>query len=377
MALPIEPARAREILAAALQAAEAAYRDAATPLAASPAVEVATQRLFASATQAYREALLGCAVARLADPRIDVRLPSTESGAASFSGRSLADQVITPFLREHAIPCSAGPYLSSLRGGARFVPGGEPRIQRDKDGFAALVDVVGFLADAAPQAATDYLTLLLYRFVELREAGRLTLARIAKPNLVQLGRLIDGLLGVKSGGRFAALLATALFQTLSDCHGLGWTVDFQGINVADKSSGAVGDITVRRDDATVLGVEVTERVVDASRVTAIFEQKISPNSVTDYLIVTTAAPLETARAAARSYTAVGHEINFVLLAEWLVNTLATLGQAGRANFQAHMLALLEPQPGELKVAWNAKMAAAIGVTEAATESSSDQRQYRF
>ena len=178
---------------------------------------------------------------------------------------------------------------------------------------------------------------LLRQFIELRESGSIVLKKIAKPNLEQLARLIEGLLTVKSGGRIPAILATALFQTITECHSLGWNVEFQGINVADKSSGAVGDITIRKSGAIILGIEVTERPIDQARVTLTFNQKISPNSLADYLFITTSNPHKEATDAARSYTGVGHEMNFVLLAPWLTNNLATLGPVCRAMFQAKVI----------------------------------------
>lgn len=327
------------------------------------AATAATERLFSSPTQAYREALVGCAIARILNQSIDIRLPATESGEDAFSGRSLADHAVTPFLRDRAIPISASPYLSSLRGGAKFTKGGAPRIQRDKEGFDALVAVVDYLRVLDADAAKAYLRYLLRCFIQLREAGNITLKRIAKPNLEQLRRLVTGLLTVKSGGRISALLATALFQTISECHALRWDVEFQGINVADKASGAVGDITISKDGTTVLGVEVTERPIDQDRVTLTFDQKISPNGLADYLFITTAMPTDNAIETARNYTGVGHEMNFVPLAEWLIHNLATVGSSCRALFQSKMIELLEAQgtPAEIRVAWNDKMDEAIGV----------------
>ncbi|MBF6559304.1 MAG: hypothetical protein IVW56_03355 [Candidatus Binataceae bacterium] len=212
--------------------AEDDYRENAAIKFSAPLV-AATDCLFSSVTQAYREALVGCAIARIINQDIDIRLPATESGEDAFSGRSLADNAVTPFLRDRAIPISVSPYLSALRGGAKFIKGGAPRIQRDKDGFDALVDLV------------DYL---------------------------------------RSG-------------------------------------------------------------------------------LADYLFITTTKPDDGAFAAARSYTGVGHEMNFVPLADWLVHNLATIGRTCRALFQAKMIELLSAQgtPAEIRVAWNDKMDEAIGV----------------
>ena len=240
---------------------------------------------------------------------------------------------------------------------------GAPRIQRDKEGFDALVAVVDYLRGFDAGLAREYLRYLLRRFIQLRETGNISLKKIAKPNLDQLDKLIAGMLTVKSGGRIPALLATAMFQTIGECHTLGWDVEFQGINVADKASGAVGDITIRKDGALILGVEVTERPINQARVTSTFNDKVSPGSLADYLFVTTVNPEDGALAAARSYTGVGHEMNFVILANWLHDNLSTVGPACRSLFQSKMIDLLGTKgvPAELRVAWNDKMDQALGI----------------
>lgn len=127
MARQIKQADAEAILNEAFALSEQNYRDGKLPKIPN-GIEIITGILFVSDTQAYREALVGCAVARIVDPQIDIRYPTTETDANAFSGRSLADNVITPFMRGKSIPISASPYLSSLRGGAKFVEGGAPRI---------------------------------------------------------------------------------------------------------------------------------------------------------------------------------------------------------------------------------------------------------
>ena len=363
---PVDLETAKALLSETFELAESDHRDGASVTLPTAIVE-ATERLFLSETQAYRDALPSCAIARIIDPEINIRMPATEYGENAFSGRSLAEKVVTPFLRDRSVPTSASPFLSALRGGAKFMKGGEPRIQRDKDGSAALVQIVDYLCELDVDNVKNYLRFLLRRFVVLRESHNITLKRISKPNLVQLTHLIEAMLTVKSGGRIPALLATAMFLTISECHALGWEVEFQGINVADKASGAVGDITIRKDGALILGIEVTERPIDQARVTLTFNQKVSPSGLVDYLFITTARPEEGALAAARRYTSVGHEMNFVPLAGWLVHNLATVGPACRSLFQANMIELLgaEGVPAEIRVAWNDKMDEAIGVKPAA------------
>jgi hypothetical protein len=94
-----------------------------------------------------------------------------------------------------------------------------------------------------------------------------------------------------------------------------------------------------------------------------FNQKISPGGLSDYLFITTAKPEQGAIDAARSYTGVGHEVNFVPLAPLLHLNLATLGPVCRALFQVKVIDLITAQAtaADLRVAWNNKMDEALGV----------------
>jgi hypothetical protein len=67
-------------------------------------------------------------------------------------------------------------------------------------------------------------------------------------------------------------------------------------------------MTIRKAGKILLGVEVTERSVNTDRVTMVFDQKVSPSSLDDYMFLSTALPTDGALTAARSYTAVGHEM---------------------------------------------------------------------
>jgi hypothetical protein len=351
---------ARVLIAGAFTEAEDDFRDG--KVVSLPAdVMAAIDRMFASKTQAYREAFVGCVVTRLVDESVDVRYPATAHGENSFSGRSVSDKVVAPFLQSKRVPVSVSPYLSALRGGAKLIPGGQPRIQRDQAGFDALVSAVAYLIDATPDETRTLLRRLLREFIQLRESANIGLKRTARPSVSQLDRIAGALLKVKSGGRIASFLTIAMFQALSDRFQLNWDVEFQGINVADKFTGAVGDVTVKKDGAIVLGVEITERPIGKARVSLVFEDKVSPAGLTDYLFVTTAKPEADAMEAARNYTAVGNDMNFVDLRAWLHNLLATIGPSGRLHFQNRLIEQIAETnvPAELKLAWNDALEAAI------------------
>ena len=132
-------------------------------------------------------------------------------------------------------------------------------------------------------------------------------------------------------------------------------VDELLINASDKASGAGGDITVLKEEETVLAIEVTERPIGKSRVVSTFNTKVIRAGIQDYLFVySNATPTEDARTAARAYFSQGHEINFVQVTEWILNNLATLGSRCRGMFTKEMLALLDGRevPATLKLVWN-------------------------
>lgn len=354
----INYADARALLAEIFTQAEAHFRDNIAVEISSGIVE-ATERLFASSTQAYREALVGCALARILDPAIDIHLPYMNQGENAFNGRTLDEKVVNPFLQEKAVPCSKAPYLSALRRNIRFEVETAKGL-RDKEAFYAMLRFIDELMTANQETAKSYLLFLMRAFVRLRDSSNIPLRKIARLSLDQFGALTDGLLSTPSGGLMPVLLAVAMFQTIKDCYGLNWEIQWQGINVADSASGAGGDITVLREGEIVLVVEVTERPIQRERVVSTFNTKISPNGLDDYLFFYSAnAPTADARRAAQKYFAQGHDINFVPVRDWIVTTMTTIGPKCRTMFTSNVLSLFAAKgvPAAIKQTWNDQVAA--------------------
>jgi hypothetical protein len=309
---------ARRLLVLLFEQSEADYGEGRPPEI-PPALVAAAEVLFASPTQSYREALLGCGLARLLDRSINIRHPYISHGSDAFNGRTLDEQVVNPFLHDRMIPASKGPYLATFRRSVRFVPDTAQGL-RDKKGYEAFLDYLS----AFEQATSDediaiLLRYLLYRFAALRDASNIPLARIVRLSLDQYEHLVDGLLNIPSGGLLPVLLTVAMFNTIRRCFNLDWEVGWQGINVADRASGASGDITIRQGNRS-----------------------------------TTNVPGADVRTVAMQYFAQGHDVSFLQVKPWLVNSLGTLGARCRTIFTTEFLALMD-NPGVsavLKVGWN-------------------------
>lgn len=197
MGRPLDYEAAKALLDEVFALAETHARDRVAVTVPAP-IEQAIERLFSSSTQAFREAVVGCALARILDNEIDVHLPYMNQGEDAFNGRTLDEQVVNPFLQEKGIPCSKGPYLSALRRNVRLEAATATGL-RDKEAFAAMLVVVDALMDAENETAKAYLLALLLAFVKLRESADITLRRIARLSLVQYGQLVEGLLATPSG----------------------------------------------------------------------------------------------------------------------------------------------------------------------------------
>jgi hypothetical protein len=275
----------------------------------------------------------------------------------SFIGRTLDNRVVNPFLMEHEVPCSTGPYLSSIRRNVTFEEA-TVRGVRDKAAFRALLEIIAYLRDNNLDVARQYLRYLLSRFVALRDASNIVLSRVRKLSLEQHAAFIEQLLNLPSGGLIPVLLSVAVLSAVRDYFGLPWEISWQGINVADRASGAGGDITIAKDRTAVLTIEVTERPIDRARVVATFNGKIAPAGLEDYLFLfASASPSDEARRAAQQFFAQGHDVSFISLREWTVALLATIGPSGRSLFFEHAAKLFSSVevPAPIKLGWNERI----------------------
>jgi len=332
--------KATIILAELFQEAEAAFSNKQTPPAA-PEIARAADALFASGTQSYREVLLGCGLARILDRSINIRCPYMNQGENAFNGRTLDERIINPFLLDRMIPCSKGPYLAVFRRSVELRPATASGL-RDKTGYAAMMEYLAAL-EGADEIDTKALVLyLLYRFVMLRDASNILLFRISRLSLEQYRALVTKLLQVQSGGLIPLLLAVAMLRTIQLCYSLDWEIEWQGINVADKASGAGGDIIVKEKNAVILAIEVTERPIEESRVISTFNTKIIRSGIEDYLFIySSSLPSDSARQVAKTYFSQGHEINFLQIQEWIVNNLGTVGAKCRSIFTREIIKLFD------------------------------------
>src|SRR5579859_6558215 len=203
---------ARTLLNEAFAKVEASFEEP-TPSQLSPEVQEACEVVFQSSTQAYREVLLGCLLARTQDHHVDVSQPYVGQGVHAFNGQTLDERVINPFLRDKQIPCSRGPYLNVFRRSVRLDESTRAGL-RDKTGYDAMLTVVSYMGNLDGTGLDTLLGFLLRQFLRLREAAIISLSRLQRMSLPQFDLLLTGLLRRQSGGRFPVLMVVAALKTL-------------------------------------------------------------------------------------------------------------------------------------------------------------------
>lgn len=115
MAISIDYDSALEMLNALFDAAEADLL-VQNPRPQVPEIDTGLDTVFSSGTQAYREALLGCFLAKLIDSATNVRKPYVSQGEDAFNGRTLDERVVNPTLQQRRVPSSRG-HFSACSGG--------------------------------------------------------------------------------------------------------------------------------------------------------------------------------------------------------------------------------------------------------------------
>jgi SacI restriction endonuclease len=315
----------------------------------------AAERVFSSKTASWREVLLGCVLARTVNASVNVRKPYVDpDDSLSFSGRTLDERVVNPYLVAQQIPATKGPYLATVR---RSVPltTETKRGVKDETAYEALMEALSAVERASADECRQLLRHLMWSFFDLRAKHGIQLDRVERLNLDQTLRLAQDLLNVKSGGFAALHVAASAFFAVNVAWDLGWVVDVQGINVADTASGRSGDITLRKSGEILLVVEVTERALDQQRVTATFRSKIAEQRIRDYVfLIPKVAVTSGVRDLLNRLFAQGHSVEVVDMEIWLEGVLVTIGETGRRLFAEEMRkSFMGPgTPTNLKQAWN-------------------------
>jgi len=248
--------------------------------------------------------LMACTLAKLDDPKLDIRKPFVEvyTGAAkknAYSGRGYDEQYVFDLISKHRLPCSST--TAFLTPGFRtknIVLTKDQKLRgRPAEMYAhivAILDAIHRGKLSARDVLDESLRLLILernqrqkRLETLlhglrKDAGELPLSS------EDIVKLVEQHLQCKHASRLPVLIVAAAYRAAAE------KLDEKVLrlnphNAADKQTGAMGDIeiTLLGDDKVVTTYEMKDKVVTKGDIDIAIEKIAQGTAIQNYIFITT------------------------------------------------------------------------------------------
>lgn len=262
-------------------------------------VELASRTVQSRACARF---LLACLLAKVHNPKIDIRKPYTEIGGKdSYSGRSYDESFVSPFVTEYNLPCnSTTAFLTPAFRNKNIVlsnkvklEGRPPQVYQST--LQLLTDVENGLVSASDLLAETVRSLLVLRD-ERQKRMKSLLAEMAKQpkdkiplSAEAIVTLIQQHLSSPNASRLPVLVVAAAYTAAQK--NLGERVlPLESHNAADKQTGSLGDleITLVNDENVITSYEMkAKRVIQGDIDHAIQKIAGAAGHVDHYVFITT------------------------------------------------------------------------------------------
>jgi hypothetical protein len=246
--------------------------------------------------------LMSCALAKAYNPKVDARKPYTEIGEDdAFSGRTLDEQVLGPFINEYQLPCNpTTAFLTpALRNRNIVLTPDVNLVGRPPQLYQAVLNMLTAIQAGQVEAGAVLRECLRILFVVKNEkeqrmstllAGLKTTKQEAVPlSAENIVTLIQQHLNCKGASRLPVLAVAAAYTAAEKC--LGEAVKpLQGHNAADVQTGSLGDveITLVNDEKVVTSYEMKMRRVTREDIDhGLRKINDSGKRVDNYIFITT------------------------------------------------------------------------------------------
>jgi DNA adenine methylase len=309
--------------------------------------------------------LMACALAKLDNPKLDIRKPFIEvyESAAkknAYSGRRYDEQSVFDFIRKHRLPCSAT--TAFLTPGFRTKNIVLTRNQKLRGRPAEMYEFILEILDSIHRSklsARDTLDESVRLLILERDARQKRLKTLLEGLRKDAGelplssedivKLIEQHLQCKHSSRLPVLIEAAAYRAAAEKLGEK-VLRLNPHNAADKQTGALGDveITLLGDDKVVTTYEMKDKVVTKGDIDIAVEKIAQGAAIQNYIFITT-EPIDSevrAYAAAQYAELGGVEIAILDCLSFLRHFLHLFHRI-RADFlnRYQELVLSEPESG--------------------------------
>lgn len=243
--------------------------------------------------------LMACLLAKMDQPKIDIRKPYTEIGTKdSFSGRKYDEMYIQPFVFKYELPCNpTTAFLTPAFRNKNTVM--TPDIELEGRPRTVYKAALGVLADvkngsvSSESVFLEILRLLILLKNEKKQRLESLLKEVKRSDeelpisAESIVTLLTQHLACKYSSRLPVLVVAAAYKT-SEKHLGERVLNLHGHNAADEQTGALGDveITLTNEEKVITSYEMkTRRVVKDDIDRAI--QKILGKDIDNYIFITT------------------------------------------------------------------------------------------
>lgn len=275
-----------------------------------------------STNRAAVRLLMSCLLAKIHQPKADIRKPYTEiGGKGAFSGRAYDEKYLSNFINKYKLPCNATTaFLTpALRNINKTLTLDVELIGRPRDVYKDilfLLDVVNKKKVTAKDMLLDCIRILI--IIKKEGAERLTTllsglkvssdrTRLSVEEIVNL--LIQHLT-CKHSSRLSVLIVAAAYKS-AEKYLKQKVLSLKPHTAADKQTRAFGDveITLTNDDNVATCYEMKTKEVIESDIHIALKKIKDSSHLDNYIFITTEPVKETVREIAKkSYSSTGVEI---------------------------------------------------------------------
>lgn len=252
-------------------------------------------------TKAPIRFLMSCLLAKIDNPKVDIRKPYTEINAKdTYSGRRYDESFIEAFIHKYKLPCnSTTAYLSPVFRNIdrvltrNFVLIGRPR--KPYDYTITILNEIHSEKETPQNTIKEIIRFLLIIKDEDEKRMQQLIAELKQTDdflplsSEEIVTLLTQHLNCKRSSRLPVLIVAAAYLSVKDNIGEA-TLPLQSHTAADKQTGSVGDVevTLTNDDKIVTSYEMKDKRVTQNDIDHAL-QKLSGHKpkIDNYIFITT------------------------------------------------------------------------------------------